>query len=173
MEHQEVFERRGHHFRVTFERDDCIGPPWKEYDCYGPVTEWERRAKRPYERILIEERHGMRRFYDFQEAVRLARRDGWSTAEIERRKANGETFTRGQIAHAAAESDFQRLRAWCADDWCFVVVYVHLLCDACRQPNPTDWACLGGVESDCGAYIDEIAHELADEILHQRAKEAA
>lgn len=73
----DTFEAEGRTFLVRVHRDDDMGPPWEEHDGHGPVTGWERRKdKLPGELVLCEDR-GSRRFYDFQEACRIARRDGW------------------------------------------------------------------------------------------------
>lgn len=81
-------------------RDEHMGAPWEEHDGHGPVSEWTDRAKRPGERVLNEDR-GSKRYYDFQEAVKIARRDGWGwiphKLTIER---DGETYPCGGRATA-------------------------------------------------------------------------
>lgn len=62
--------------RATIEHDSDTGAPWSEHDGHGPVSEWTTRAKRPGELVLCTSR-GRKRYYDFAEACRIARRDGW------------------------------------------------------------------------------------------------
>lgn len=63
-------------FNVSIEIDDYSGAPWQEEDGHGPVTDWTRNAKRPGEVVIASDR-GFHRYYDFQEACQIARRDGW------------------------------------------------------------------------------------------------
>lgn len=96
-----TIERDGFTLSAMLRPDDCSGSPWDNEDGHGPVTDWTTRAKRPSERVLIGERRGHNRYYDFAEACRIALRDGWGAApyslEIERGKyglcrANGHWF---------------------------------------------------------------------------------
>ena len=84
---------------------------------HGPVSEWTTRAKQLGERVLVEDRRGAKRYYDFAEAVRIAKRDGWDAPPL------GEG-TKGQRAARAAEADFNRLRGWCNGDWEYVGIVV-------------------------------------------------
>lgn len=147
-------------FKVSITHDDCFGPPWDENDCHGPVSEWTRRQKAPGEMVLCADR-GVKRFYDFQEAVKIARRDGWGVA--------GRTFrTPGEQAHAAALADFENLRRWCDNQWGYVVLGVSLLDDDGDEMGETEY--LGGVEYDPGdkaamSYMLEAAEDLARQII--------
>ena len=68
---------RGYELKAEVVPDEDMGPPWKEHDGHGPVSEWRSgSSKRPGERILCEDR-GHCRFYDFAEAVKIARKDKW------------------------------------------------------------------------------------------------
>ncbi len=73
---QDTITTGRHVFSVTLEPDTDHGAPWDEEDGHGPVSDWTRRDKMPGEMVLAED-HGWRRFYDFAEACRIARRDGW------------------------------------------------------------------------------------------------
>jgi hypothetical protein len=157
--------------RVTVERDDCMGPPWKEADSHGPVTGWERRDKRPGERILSSD-HGANRFYDYAAAMELARKDGWGLgpnklAALER--GLGRKATAGEIRAAAVDSDFEFLRGWCNDDWEYVFVSVKLEDEDGREIASD---CIGGVES-CGDYWVELANGMASELVESHGKEQA
>ncbi|MDP5500313.1 hypothetical protein P3775_18370 [Pseudomonas aeruginosa] len=63
-------------FAVDFEDDYDAGAPWEMAEGHGPVSDWENRDKRPGELVLNSDR-GAKRFYDFAEACRIAKRDGW------------------------------------------------------------------------------------------------
>lgn len=76
----EVYEYRGHTFRVSIEQDDDMRAPWEEHDGHGPVSDWTSRDKKPGEWLLSKDRHS-KRFYDAQEANEMAKRDGWGLTE--------------------------------------------------------------------------------------------
>lgn len=160
------FTYDGREYAARLEYDQHHGAPWEECTGHGPVTDWESRDKRPGDLILSEDNRGRaKRFYDFQEACAIARRDGWSAAPY---VIPGES-KRAQAARAA-RADFERLRAWCNDDWYFVGVIVAPVCPCCDEIDESEAASLWGIESDAGAYLSEVALELTAEIP---AREAA
>lgn len=113
---------------VKLPYDDHMGPPWKEHDGHGPVSNWTTRDKRPGERVLCSDRHS-KRYYDFAEAVRIARRDGWGLASehVEQLTAKlGRPLTKGEIAVASVEHDFEHLQDWCEDRWHWIGVCVDI-----------------------------------------------
>ncbi len=158
-----TFEHEGVKFRVTFPADEDSGAPWENEDGHGPVSEWKRHPfghgtkppKAPGERILVWE-SGSYRTYDFQEALKIARRDGWDAPPYG-------TGTKRQQALRAVEADFKRLEDWCNDRWQYVGVVVELLDADGDAMGETE--SLWGIESDCSEYLEETAHELAGEIL--------
>lgn len=196
-----------HTFAVTIEPDQAHGAPWDEEDGHGPVSDWARRAKAPGEIELHSDRHGWRRYYDFAEACRIARKDGWGylpgrmvvdrfahsgarkfrayvagrsdlTAYGRDRNAAASalyamhraTMTRRQYAAQAAMADFDRLRQWCDDQWCYVGVVVELLD---RDGDGTGYtASLWGIESDSYDYLADVALELAEEVLRDNKRAA-
>lgn len=109
--HIAIREHRGHEIHIQWWRDDTMGTPWEEHDGHGPVSDWRPwSSKRPHERVLCQDTTGKSAcFYDWKEAVNLARRDGWGVA--------GAHGTPGQIAAQAAQADFDYLRRWCRDEW--------------------------------------------------------
>jgi hypothetical protein len=149
---RDTFEHNGNTFRFRTEYDDTHGAPWVEEDGHGPVSEWTTRAKRPGERVLCRDGRSYR-YYDFQQAVALAKRDGWD-AEPYRTGSRGETATR------AAEADFRRLNAWCEDRWNYVGVIVNLVDDFGDDMEGTEHS-LWGIESDAFDYHEVVARELA------------
>lgn len=109
---EESIEHLGHTISLKWYQDLDCAPPWEDEDGHGPVSEWTSRDKRPGERVLHSDRHS-KRYYDFAEAVRIAKRDGWDAPPYK-------TGTKGQQAVRAAEADYEFLRRWCNDDWCWV-----------------------------------------------------
>lgn len=160
----DTIERDGFTLRARIEHDSDTRAPWEEHDGHGPVSGWRKDGKRPGELVLAEMRGGYepprRRFYDFAEACRIARRDGWDAAPYD---VPGETPR--QRAAKAAMANYNRLRGWCDDswNWCGVVV------TASRAGVELGTASLWGIESDAGAYLVEVANELAGEALSDAA----
>jgi hypothetical protein len=159
-------EVEGFTITATIEADTDMGPPWEEHDGHGPVSAWTSRNKRPGERTLNED-HGSRRFYDFAEAVKIARADGWGPP------IDGKT--KGEIAAAAVERDFKVLKAWCNDDWYWVGVRLSVKRNdvtLCKHA-----ASLWGIEANYpdsdNAYLTEVANELLDEALDVARKQLA
>jgi len=160
----DIFEHEGIQFSFRTEHDADHEAPWDAEDGHGPVSEWKRHAfgmgskppKKPGEMILVCDR-GSYRTYDFAEAVKIAKRDGWD--------AEPYGGTKGQKAHRAAMADFDRLRRWCNDQWDYVGVIIEMLDDAGDPMGETE--SLWGVESDAGDYFEEVAQELAAEIIHR------
>lgn len=158
-----IFEHRGYKFRVQFPHDPDMGPPWEEHDGHGPVSEWTTRDKKPGERVLATD-GSHHRYYDFAEAVEIARRDGWGPGD----RKPGETAEQATVR--AVEEDYEHLRRWCADEWkwCGVVV---TLCDSDGNPDENQQEALWGIEDDEAEYLEKVARELADEI-HARIEVA-
>lgn len=148
-----TFTHEGLKFTFRMERDDDHGAPWDEECGHGEVSDWTRRDKAPGEMLLCEDR-GLKRFYNFAGAVKIAKRDGWNAEPY----MDGET--KGQRAHKAALADFDRLRRWCSDDWCYVGVVV--ICDDMRDEHAQS---LWGIESDAEDYLQEVAKELAESLI--------
>ena len=138
-------------FRVTVEQDSDHGEPWNEEDGHGVISEWTQRAKKPGEMILCSDRD-QHRFYDISATMRIAVRDEWGP-QIPYR-------TPQQAAAAAVQADYQRMRAWCNDDWRYVGVIVKALDGSGRRES------LWGIESDSD-YWKEVARELAEQILSE------
>lgn len=148
----------GRTFRVEHHSDDTMGAPWEEHDGHGEVSGWTTRDKLPGELVLNTDGRS-RRYYDYAGACRLARADRWDTPPYG-------TGTPGQRAARAARADFERLRDWCLDRWHWCGVVVVLLD---RDGGEIDRASLWGIESDAGAYLEEVAAELAAELTQTAA----
>lgn len=75
------FESNGRKFKATVVEDSDNPAPWDNEDGHGPVSDWRAGGyhgarKAPGEIVLCESAR-MYRLYDFAEACRIARRDGW------------------------------------------------------------------------------------------------
>jgi len=163
-------------FSVALHVDDTADAPWESECGHGQVrhisrcTYTGRMVKDPGERLLsFNGRDGLA--YNFQGAIETAKRDGWGLAPDALAKlaaSLGRDPTRGEIVAAAVESDFQRLAAYCADQWHYVGVMVTLQdvdgCDIDAAAVPEAGDSLWGIESDAGAYHVDVARELAAEI---------
>lgn len=138
-------------FAVYFEHDDDYTPPWERCDGHGPVSEYTDRKKAHSEMILYSD--GIHnRYYDYQEACKIALKDGWNY--------EGSTGTKHEIAAKAAMHDYEYLRQWCNDEWHYVGVIVKLLDDDGDETGI--YESLFGVEDTSWR---EIAEELAREII--------
>lgn len=172
---EDTFEYRGRTFKIEIEHDADMGEPWKEHDGHGLVSDWTTRDKTPGERILVKDGESYR-YYDNQETLKLARRDGWGIGEEETAllaSRLGRTPTKREITAEAVEQDYRRMRGWCLDEWYWVYVRVTMLNEDGEETDAR--ASLGGIESDSQEYIsNEVANELADECLsEQRGVETA
>ena len=161
-EHTYQIEISGLKFRVEHERDNDMDAPWKEHDGHGPVSDWANRNKKPGELILNESRWS-KKYYDFQEACKIALRDGWDAKPY-----NTGNETKRQQAAKAARADFEHLRAWCADEWHWCGVIVKLLDDDGEETGE-DESCWG-YESDDEEYLASEARNMAENIAKQVRK---
>lgn len=153
-------EFEGFTFRAKVERDDDMGPPWKESDGHGPVSTWRsKESKRPGERILSQDRNSCR-FYDWEKAIEIARKDGWDAPPY-----GGKA---GAKAERAVQRDFEHLKAWCDDEWHWVGVVISVeragleLCE--------NAASLWGMESEDDEHHLEVANDLLDEAIAEARK---
>lgn len=168
--HGDVIRAKGRTFVVSIVQDDVAETPWEASDGHGPVTKWTTRDKRPGELVLSRD-GGSRRYYDYAEACKIARRDGWNCPPYH---VEGETAK--QRAARAVMADFKRLKSWCNDGWHYVGVCLFELprdgvqrdarhvADAAPFGLLADWA-LWGVESDDYDYHAEVVRDLIREAL--------
>lgn len=173
-EHIEDFTYAGFNFRAECAHDPHMGCPWEEYDGHGPVRESSRESftsrrrpgdKKPGERVLWAER-GSFLLYDWQGAMKIARRDGWGLSDEDRASLAvrlGRAPTRGEVCAEAVARDFDRLRRWANSEWWWVDIRVTLL-DVEGEPVEEFQEYLGGIESDSPDYAKERARDLAAQI---------
>jgi len=148
------FKLRGFQFIAYISPDEDADAPWDSSDGHGPVTKWENRPKRPGELILASDGR-VDRFYDFQAAVKLARRDRWDSPPYKTGKP-------GERAARAARADFEFLRGWCNDQWSYVGVIVERVTETGTVRDRTS---LWGIESNATDYLQETARDLAQELV--------
>lgn len=157
-------EFEGFQFTATVYHDDDTGEPWKENDGHGPVTNWVRRAKLPGELILNSDGTSYR-YYDFAEAVKIAKRDGWGV-----KGGKLENETSGQYAARAARHDFEVLNAWCNDQWHWCGVCVTVSKNDVQLVEKYDCA-LWGIEANYpgsdNSYLLDVANEYAGDALEK------
>jgi hypothetical protein len=157
----------GLRFAVRLHFDAGTGRPWEESDGHGPVRTsrtdgWGRwNSKRAGEVVLSSDRFTCW-LYDVAEALRIAKRDGWGLSPEARAKLADKLKREPTAAEVRAEAvrlDMERLRGWLEDRWHWCIVVVTLL----DTDGDTTWEydCLGGIESDAGEYLDEVAADLA------------
>lgn len=133
--------RDGVEILIQHVHDEYANAPWDNEDGHGPVSDWTRRDKRAGELVLCSDRDS-KRYYDYAEAVRIAKRDGWGPGK----------------PHEAARADYDRLRAWCNDQWYYIGIVATI--------GNVAHASLWGIESDSSEeYLIEVENELADEAL--------
>jgi hypothetical protein len=112
--------------------------------------------------LILHKGYGTKRFYDFAEACRIARRDGWGVAGG---RFDGESLR--AYAARAARHDFEMLRAWCSDGWTYCGIAVQVFGpDDEELTGEYDFA-LWGIEMNYpgseNSYLLDVANELAGE----------
>lgn len=160
-------KKNGTTYRVEFHFDTDTGAPWKEFDGHGAVSSGRRTEKRPGEvRIDSGERNATIRFYDVQATLVFAKRDGWGISDESRAalcEKLGREPTKRQVTAEAVRIDMERMRGWCCDDWHWCTVSVFPLTDDGDELRSKTES-LGGIESDAGAYFDEVIDQLISQI---------
>ena len=141
---------------ATIYQDDTGDDPWDREEGHGPVSKWTTRDKAPGERVLCQDRSS-KIYYDFAEAVKIARKDGWGSD-------GDEGLTPGAKAARAVEADFERLRAFCAGGWGYIGVAITVSRKGVRLTEEYAHA-LWGIESDCGLYCNDVAKDLTEEAI--------
>lgn len=167
---REVFEHSGRRFEAALFPDDTNEAPWDNEDGHGPVRFIE--DSEPLARgetVLHDERRG-RWVYGFGAALVQAAREGWGLgADDLARLASrlGKKPTKAQIRAESVRKDMEHLRGFLSGDWCYIGVSVRII-GPDGEPEGRDYShALWGVESS-GYYWEEIAAQLADEILSEK-----
>lgn len=145
-------------FRVTIEPDQFSEYPWTWSDGHGQVRKSNNRHaegysdKSPGERPLNQAgRNEYQFYYDWSGAMRKAKAEGWNTTP----------YDAPNPALRAVQADFNRLRDFLRDEWCYMTVIVTAIDE---DGNEIASDCLGMVESD---YADNQADEMARDMLYR------
>lgn len=172
-----TFTVDGHEFRADIREDSGFRAPWEE--CAGMIDVSRVShgyAKRAGECFLYAgSRRGHSYVYHVGEAQAKARAESWGCNEKTRAafvaKHRREPGPR-EMAVLAVRDNAEYLAGWCAGIWQYVGIGVSML-DAEGEAVPGRGGSLWGVES-LGDYArDEIAPELAREILAELARDQA
>ena len=156
---------------ATIKHDSDTGAPWSVHDGHGPVSERTTRDKRPGE--LVRSTDGPhKRYYDFAQACRIARRDGWNARPYDTIETPRQRATRAALA------DFKALRAWCNDEWfwCGITVTVTHTEPGLELASDSLWGIDANYPDSDNSYLTDCAMELVESALRQagtRAKELA
>lgn len=153
----------GQYFRATIVRDTDASEPWKEHDGHGiirKVSRFDEGDKAPGERILYLGNSREYTFiYDWAQTMRIAKRDGWGCGTASHTHA-----TPGERVACAVQADFDLLRGWITDQWCWVgvVVSIHYRDADGREQTIDDHAeSLWGIDSlNENEYLRDVANEL-------------
>ena len=149
-------EYAGRTITIDWFCDTNCEAPWEHEDGHGTVSDWTRRGKRPGEVVLHEDR-GSYRYYDWAEAIKIAKRDGWDAPPYK-------TGTKGQQADRAVKADFELLEGWCNDDWCWVGYSARI--------EGMDWEdSLWGIDSPSMAQFEEEVFQSAVAYMNKEATE--
>lgn len=186
---------------ATIEHDSDTGAPWLEHDGHGPVSDWTTRAKRPGE-LLLHSDGPHKRYYDFAQACRIARRDGWGISDAALQELRGPTrrvvaseyhvengirqdkltwedcaprkVTKRMIASASAMSDYESLKAWCNDEWYWgrIVVTVTHTESEIELASDSLWGIDANYPGSDNSYLTDCAMELAESALSEARNRA-
>lgn len=194
---EEIIKKEGYVFKVFLPDDPDMDAPWDNADGHGPVSEWTRRDKRPGEWELNSD-HGSKRFYDAQEANKIAKRDGWGLCDKAlqelrerinrvRKEVPGaqpgyhrvilellpedqwREPTRGEIRAEAVRRDYEFLRGWCTDQWHYIGVCV--MCLGKEEDDPDERVRLDHFESKDLWGIEDNSDDYIEEVAHEHIDE--
>lgn len=158
-----TLEHDGITYTATLHNDDDSDAPWERDDSHGPVTDWmSKDDKRAGYRVLSVDGRSAR-FYDFAEAIEIAKRDGWDSEPYN-------TGTKGERAVRAVEADFKALKAWCNDEWHYVGVSVtaeRLGVDLVDSYDVALWGIECNYPNADNSYLLEVANDLLPEAITQ------
>jgi len=153
---------------ATLHVDDDTTPPWEREDGHGPVSDWTSREPRKGERVLKQD-GGFYRYYDFDAAVKIAKKDGWDAEPYG-------VGTPDERAKRAAERDFKVLKAWCDDEWHYFGVAVTVSkadVELVGKYEHAMWRIDGNYPDSDNSYFLQVANELLPVALEAARKKVA
>ncbi len=178
----EIVERGGHRFRINYPADTDHEAPWEDGDGRAIVDADPTprdRPKHPGERVLWKGRQHDRVLFDWAGSIAKAKAEGWGMGDEKLatwQRKELKLPTRGQIAEAAVQSEFDSFRAWLREEWWYVGVVVthlkeepHPMVDA-AAPNDYDHA-LWGIESSDDEFLTATVNEFIEIHLEEIAEE--
>ena len=123
----ETIEHMGVTVRIEYFHDSDSGFPWENDEGCGPVRKSNHRHgvnwstngdKKPGERPLnCPDRNEYQFYYDWKEAMKIAKRDGWNAAP----------YDAPNRALRAVQADFDFIRGFLNDDWHYVGIVCTVL----------------------------------------------
>ena len=120
-------EHAGCLITVTWHHDYDTGPPWTEFEDHGVVIEcrsWDSPGLDPTMlRLSLIGRNTNDWYYDLVSSRERARKEGWGLAPdaLDALKARlGYEPKRIDILEAAVQADYEHLRGYCHDEWCWL-----------------------------------------------------
>lgn len=153
-----TLEHKGQTFTVQHFYDQSAEAPWDNGDDGRGVVHAYRDIDQDADDFDSADYSAMGRsadwYFDWKATRAKAVDEGWGTA--------GPTpgMTPEQITEAAVQAEYKYLSGYANDDWHYCgVVVSHALPSASQS--------LWGVESNAGAYLEEVARELADQQLER------
>lgn len=156
------FEHSNCTIQVHWSDDPDMGPPWEVHEGHGVVLDgYDEHAN--VLRLTPYKPGTCNWYYDFDASRQIAIRDRWGLTpdELDKlQRPRKRPLTDVEITEAAVQADFEHLRAWCHDEWCWlaadVIVDVRTREGSCFLKAVS---CLGGIESTGAA--DELEELLA------------
>lgn len=163
----QTIEHLGVTVRVDYFHDSDRGCPWDECDGHGPVRKSSHRHgvnwstngdKKPGERPLnCPDRNEYQFYYDWQQAMKIAKRDGWNAAP----------YDAPNKALRAVQADFDSLRGFLNDEWCYVGIVCTVL-DAEGEETTDADSCWGFETLD--DYHETAGREMAEALAESTYK---
>ena len=163
--HTETIEHLGITVRLEYFHDYDAGMPWENADGHGPVRKSNHRHgvnwstngdKQPGERPLnCPDRNEYQFYYDWQSAMKIAKRDGWNAAP----------YDAPNKALRAVQADLDFLRSFLNEEWGYVGIVCTVL-DA-EGEETTDADSCWGFETFKDYHLTagkELAESLAEAV---------
>lgn len=156
--HSETIEHCGETIRIEYFHDADSGTPWENAEGHGPVrtSNYRHGDKKPGERPMnCPDRNEYQFYYDWQQSMKIAKRDGWNTAP----------YDAPNKALRAVQADFDFLRGFLNEEWGYVGIVCTVL-DA-EGEETTDADSCWGFETFKDYHLTagkELAESLAEAV---------
>lgn len=149
----------GYSIKVEFSQDSDMGPPWKEYDGCGIVSDWEpnRREEEYWENWRMDPPNERGYYYyEFKETLPKAIKEGWNAPPY---------YAGDKLARAwrGMRADYEFLRRYMCQDWWYSTLIVTLY----KDDEEIDSESLGGMDSDSIDHFAETARDYAASMIRK------